>query len=97
MICLPWYGCWEVIWALPGHLFIDIPGNGNGRSLVDATIKTGHHDRFQRDWPNIVTMDNATVAAVDLKWPLLGLGDFSLSVNEIQTAGKGQGAVRELV
>lgn len=95
-----------LVWLLGGNLepyrdisFIDIPGNGNGRvMLVDATIKTGHHDRFQRDWPNIVTMDNATVAAVDLKWPLLGLGDFLPCPSmKYKPLVKGQGAVRELV
>jgi 4-hydroxy-3-polyprenylbenzoate decarboxylase len=46
---------------------------------LDGTIKTKEFDNFQRDWPNIIVMDDATIKAVDEKWSRLGLGEFLLS------------------
>jgi 4-hydroxy-3-polyprenylbenzoate decarboxylase len=42
----------------------------------DGTIKTKELDNFQRDWPNIIVADDATINAVDKKWNELGLGEF---------------------
>lgn len=43
---------------------------------LDGTIKTKQHDNFQRDWPNIIVSDDATIQSVDAKWDQLGLGDL---------------------
>ncbi len=43
---------------------------------LDGTIKTKAFDNFQRDWPNIIVMDDETIKAVDEKWSRLGLGEF---------------------
>ena len=43
---------------------------------LDGTIKTKAHDNFQRDWPNIIVADDATIRSVDQKWEKLGLGPF---------------------
>jgi 4-hydroxy-3-polyprenylbenzoate decarboxylase len=43
---------------------------------LDGTRKTKEHDNFQRDWPNIIVADQATIEAVDAKWDKLGLGVF---------------------
>lgn len=43
---------------------------------LDGTIKTKEFDNFQRDWPNIIVAADATIEAVDQKWPSLGLGEF---------------------
>ena len=43
---------------------------------LDGTIKTKELDNFQRDWPNIIISDEATIRAVDAKWDKLGLGQF---------------------
>jgi 4-hydroxy-3-polyprenylbenzoate decarboxylase len=43
---------------------------------LDGTLKTRDLDGFQRDWPNIIVSDDATIAAVDAKWASLGLGDL---------------------
>jgi 4-hydroxy-3-polyprenylbenzoate decarboxylase len=43
---------------------------------LDGTIKTKAFDNFQRDWPNIIVADDATIAAVDKKWNELGIGPF---------------------
>jgi 4-hydroxy-3-polyprenylbenzoate decarboxylase len=63
--------------------------------LVDATFKTGIHDNFKRDWPNVVTMNDETIAEIDKKWSGLELGKFiespSLKFKELV---KGSGAVR---
>jgi len=64
--------------------------------LVDATFKTGEHDNFIRDWPNVVTMNDATIKAVDEKWNKLGLGAFIESPSlKFKSLVKGEGAVRE--
>jgi 4-hydroxy-3-polyprenylbenzoate decarboxylase len=43
---------------------------------LDGTIKTKEMDNFQRDWPNIIVSDEATIRSVDAKWDNLGLGEF---------------------
>ena len=43
---------------------------------LDGTIKTKAFDNFQRDWPNIIVSDDATIRSVDKKWERLGLGEF---------------------
>jgi 4-hydroxy-3-polyprenylbenzoate decarboxylase len=42
----------------------------------DGTRKTKAHDDFDRDWPNIICASEATISAVDAKWPSLGIGPF---------------------
>ncbi len=43
---------------------------------LDGTRKTKELDNFQRDWPNIIVADDATIRAVDEKWPQLCIGSF---------------------
>ncbi|GGA83459.1 menaquinone biosynthesis decarboxylase [Puia dinghuensis] len=43
---------------------------------LDGTRKTKELDNFQRDWPNIIVADDATIQSVDAKWKDLGLGAF---------------------
>lgn len=64
--------------------------------FVDATFKTGQHDQFKRDWPNIVTMDKKTIATIDEKWEKLGIGAFIQSPSlKYKSLVKGTGAVKE--
>jgi 4-hydroxy-3-polyprenylbenzoate decarboxylase len=46
---------------------------------LDGTIKTKDLDGFQRDWPNIIVADDATIESVDKKWNELGIGEFLAS------------------
>ncbi|RYZ20082.1 MAG: menaquinone biosynthesis decarboxylase [Chitinophagaceae bacterium] len=46
---------------------------------LDGTRKTKEHDGFQRDWPNIIVADDATIGAVDAKWEALNIGPFIAS------------------
>ena len=46
---------------------------------LDGTRKTKKYDNFERDWPNIIVADDATIAAVDGKWDSLGLGKLIFS------------------
>jgi 4-hydroxy-3-polyprenylbenzoate decarboxylase len=43
---------------------------------LDGTLKTKALDDFQRDWPNIIVADDATIKAIDGKWGQLNLGPF---------------------
>ncbi|ANH80959.1 menaquinone biosynthesis decarboxylase [Niabella ginsenosidivorans] len=43
---------------------------------LDGTIKTKEFDNFQRDWPNIIVADDATIKSVDEKWASLQIGQF---------------------
>lgn len=52
------------------------PSNVFACTGFDGTIKTKEFDNFQRDWPNIIVSDNATISSVDEKWERLGLGVF---------------------
>lgn len=64
--------------------------------FVDATFKTGIHDNFKRDWPNIVTMDDKTISTIDNKWDEMGLGNFIESPSlKFKSLVKGNGAIRE--
>jgi len=42
----------------------------------DGTRKTKEFDDFNRDWPNIIVADDATIGVVDAKWNELNLGKF---------------------
>lgn len=42
----------------------------------DGTRKTKEFDGFDRDWPNILASDEATIKRVDEIWDKLGLGPF---------------------
>jgi 4-hydroxy-3-polyprenylbenzoate decarboxylase len=42
----------------------------------DGTRKTKQFDDFNRNWPNIIVADDATISAVDNKWDQLGIGHF---------------------
>lgn len=60
----------------------------------DGTIKTKEFDNFHRDWPNIIVAADETIASVDAKWNLLGLGEF-ISSPSLKFKGQiyGEGAV----
>ena len=74
----------DVVWRVSNnmdakrdsYLFESEDLNGISHIAIDGTRKTKEHDNFQRDWPNIITMDQATIQAVDEKWDRLGLGPF---------------------
>ncbi|MEO6166892.1 MAG: menaquinone biosynthesis decarboxylase, partial [Chitinophagales bacterium] len=40
----------------------------------DGTRKTKEFDNFDREWPNIICMNEDTIKRIDEKWPLLSLG-----------------------
>ena len=42
--------------------------------VVDARIKAGGINGFHRPWPNIVTMDKATIRKVNKRWDEYGIG-----------------------
>ena len=44
--------------------------------VVDGTIKSLKLDNFERDWPNVIAMDDTIIKSVDEKWNRLGLGAF---------------------
>ncbi len=48
----------------------------NQTLFIDGTRKNLEKDGFQRDWPNPVVMDDATIQAVDKKWDENVLGAF---------------------
>lgn len=63
------------------HLLTERPSRTDARKKfaclgLDGTRKTKELDNFQRDWPNIIVADDATIRAVDAKWDSLGLGTF---------------------
>ena len=61
---------------------------------LDGTIKTKELDGFQRDWPNIIVADDATIAAVDAKWNDLDIGAFLPSPSlKVQRSVAGEEAV----
>ena len=92
-----------LMWLLGGNLEPDrdvlIFDTKNGKQVVfvDATFKTELHDNFKRDWPNVVTMDDQTISAIDKKWNDLGIGEFIPSPSlKFKNLVKGEGAIRML-
>ncbi len=51
-------------------------GDGISHIAFDGTRKTKEFDNFDRDWPNILAMDEKTIQLVDEKWERYGLGKF---------------------
>lgn len=92
----------SLAWLLGGNmdpardLMVLESGDGTKITLADGTIKTPRHDGFRRDWPNVVTMNDQTIATIDKKWPELGLGDFLPSPSlKFKNLVRGFGAVRD--
>jgi 4-hydroxy-3-polyprenylbenzoate decarboxylase len=52
------------------------PGKYSACMGFDGTRKTKELDDFQREWPNIIIADDATIRSVDDKWPMLDIGAF---------------------
>jgi 4-hydroxy-3-polyprenylbenzoate decarboxylase len=46
---------------------------------LDGTLKSKKWDNFDRPWPNIIAADDKTIAQVDKKWDMLGLGKLIIS------------------
>lgn len=44
--------------------------------IIDGTKKTREVDQFEREWPNVIVMNDETINKVNEKWPELELGDF---------------------
>ena len=90
-----------LMWLLGGNLEPDRDlsvldsKQGNPVVFVDATFKTGEHDNFKRDWPNVVTMDEKTISTIDKKWKDFGIGEFIESPSlKFRNLVKGDGAIR---
>ncbi|MFT3702397.1 MAG: menaquinone biosynthesis decarboxylase [Agriterribacter sp.] len=56
--------------------FVHQPGKTFACLGLDGTRKTKELDDFQRDWPNIIVADDATIQSVDEKWNDLHIGTF---------------------
>jgi 4-hydroxy-3-polyprenylbenzoate decarboxylase len=73
-----------IIWLVSNNIdpmrdcFVKISDKPKGNCFIgiDGTMKSRKLDNFNRDWPNIVKMDDATIKAIDEKWASLGLGSF---------------------
>jgi len=57
---------------------ITILTNSKNKNMlfVDATIKRKSTDKYKKEWPNIITTDENTIALVDKKWNSYGIGEF---------------------
>lgn len=73
----------DAIWRFANNLdprrdsyVIQDLGSGVSHIGLDGTRKTRLHDGFDREWPNILAMDEKTMDSVDAKWNKLGLGKF---------------------
>jgi len=72
----------DVVWITSNNIdpvrdciFIKRENNGSYPSLIiDGTRKTKKLDDFDRDWPNVIVMDEDIISGVDLKWSSYKLG-----------------------
>jgi len=62
------------------HILYRRSATNNGQTAscmgFDGTRKTKQFDDFNREWPNIIVADDATIKAVDEKWERLNIGPF---------------------
>ncbi len=70
----------EITWRVANNIdpAIDcsLSGGDDGFLVIDGTEKHASYDGFRREWPNVVTMDEATIKKVDRRWKEYGLGVF---------------------
>ncbi|MBK6482910.1 MAG: menaquinone biosynthesis decarboxylase [Chitinophagaceae bacterium] len=74
----------DVIWRWSNNLdprrdsyVVAAPDNENISHIgFDGTRKTKEYDDFDREWPNIICMNEATIKTIDEKWSSLNLGPF---------------------
>jgi len=50
--------------------------NNISQLAIDGTRKRADIDNFKRDWPDIVTSDEATIKLVDERWDEYEIGEF---------------------
>ncbi len=50
--------------------------------IMDCRVKTEATGRKARPWPNVVTMDKATITKVDSRWNEYGIGPFTKSPSQ---------------
>lgn len=79
----------EVVWRVSNNIdpqrdcYLTKSGaNGLSHIGIDGTRKTPELDDFDREWPNIICADEATIKSVDEKWSRLGLGELIKSPSE---------------
>jgi 4-hydroxy-3-polyprenylbenzoate decarboxylase len=91
-----------IIWLVSNNIdpmrdcFVKISDKPDGNCFIgiDGTMKSRKLDNFNRDWPNIVKMDDATIKAIDEKWASLGLGGFLPSPSlKYKTLVENEGAI----
>ncbi len=58
------------------HFLVQENQNAPAHLAFDGTRKTKEMDGFDREWPNILASDTATIEHIDRLWPKLGLGAF---------------------
>jgi 4-hydroxy-3-polyprenylbenzoate decarboxylase len=64
--------------------------------FVDGTRKTMQLDGFTREWPNVILMDDRTIANVDARWSSLSLGPFLPSPShQVKSLVFNSGAIAE--
>lgn len=87
-----------LLWQLSGNIDPQtdcyILESSQNRCLVfDATSKQAM-DGFTREWPNVIVMDDKTIAAVDEKWEKMEIGKFIESPSlKMKPMVKNEGAV----
>jgi 4-hydroxy-3-polyprenylbenzoate decarboxylase len=72
----------DTVWRFSNNVdpnrdrFIVMDKNGDSHAAFDGTRKTKEFDNFDREWPNILASDQATIERIDALWEKLGLGAF---------------------
>ncbi|MFH2141762.1 MAG: menaquinone biosynthesis decarboxylase [Bacteroidota bacterium] len=56
--------------------FYFLSGENFDMLIIDGTAKNSKMDNFNRDWPNIVIMDDNTIDRIDQIWDKLNIGEF---------------------
>ncbi len=79
------------------HFIFNADNLNTSHIAFDGTRKTKELDGFERDWPNILASDEATIKRVDEIWNKLGLGKFipSPSLKYRKQLYKGGAVVQE--
>jgi 4-hydroxy-3-polyprenylbenzoate decarboxylase len=70
------------------------PGHPYPCLFIDGTRKTPENDRFSRDWPNVIVMDDDTIQKIDRTWAeLMPVPLIPSPSHAVSSLASGTGAV----
>jgi len=90
-----------LLWQISGNIdpqydCYSVNTSTNACLVFDATSKQ-LMDNFNRNWPNVIVMDDLTISEIDEKWEKLSIGEFVTSPSiPLKPMVKNKGAIADI-